>query len=461
MDPGPIPNGESNVIGGWWTDLKLCSGDEAVYYQTIPAAGGVPQHLVIEYNNVEYYDCDTDYSVTFEIKLFPDGTIQVEYNNVADVPTGGYDIAVGIENATGTTGASYCYQSAFTGGATASKSSEKQTAATPHPAVVTSCGAPYHTAIQFSGYTLSLLQHVLVAPINNTQRYQVALAGRSAQSQSLHRRARHRQSHLEHHPDVSGCSVVSSPNPTNSPYTPGYCRFVITSATLSGCSTGSSKGANETVTGTYYRAFSTTPHDITFVMMAEPAGCIPPGRSRHPRRTTNSTPALSTPTSRSPANRHAISHCTRRRPRMGTPPSHRGVCQSSVSGKLLTALSIASYDRSMSPTARSSSNSRSLSNCRWRRAASSSRTTRPCSSSLRVMSRACVERRTRSTRRLRSRAPTARVTVGGLTSRRAAMPEIFISGSSATMERIANCVAVRPCSVCPGRKSRAHHLVTT
>jgi hypothetical protein len=303
--PDPIPS-PTNVdvggtaIGGWWTDLETCAplsnarihnsaigpNTEAIYAKTVPASGSVPQHLVVEWDNVEYYDCNTGDAVTMEIKIFPDGTIQVHYNHVDnvdnDLSSSDYAIAIGVQDESGLNGVSYCYQNqSFTpAGVHASTSSSTTKApakSTPRPsssrfsgADLSNCGSPSQSAIQFNAYVPSSNQAVTASSVSS---YPV-LFGMQFTQPSPGSFSGVLASYLDKSPsawgfNLSACKVVG-PNATPSiGPAPSYCRFQINYVSVEGCAPGVKYGTGEVVSGAYYPGYSTQGYEIQITFVAD------------------------------------------------------------------------------------------------------------------------------------------------------------------------------------------------
>lgn len=104
-----IPNAATpnNLIAGCWMDIDTRS-------TTYPAAkvlyGGNASQFVVTYLNVHDFGSLTD-SITFQIILYPDGNIKVQYNDLqSTIPLPASinnDLVAGIEDATGANGIGY------------------------------------------------------------------------------------------------------------------------------------------------------------------------------------------------------------------------------------------------------------------------------------------------------------------------------------------------------------------
>jgi len=108
-----IPNsdGPNNYIAPFWDDLLVESGSgSAVYYQTIGSAPN--RKLIVQYNNVDFFDLD-DGNLYFQVIISEaDGSITYQYKDMLSVDSdmgGGSEATIGIENSGGTNGLKYSY----------------------------------------------------------------------------------------------------------------------------------------------------------------------------------------------------------------------------------------------------------------------------------------------------------------------------------------------------------------
>jgi len=97
-----------NLIGVFWDDLVLYTGDGDVQGRVYYATGGVApnRYLVIEWANVKRYG-DSGPQLTFEAVLYENGDIHLNYFTLNGDLTGA---AVGIEDMDGVDGVEYIYR---------------------------------------------------------------------------------------------------------------------------------------------------------------------------------------------------------------------------------------------------------------------------------------------------------------------------------------------------------------
>ncbi|HZB47669.1 MAG TPA: carboxypeptidase regulatory-like domain-containing protein, partial [Mycobacteriales bacterium] len=92
-----------------WDDLNVVSGTGSMWTKTTGTAPN--RSFVIEWRNVNFYS--TTLTVDFEAQLNEDGTVVTRYRNIGTDPREqGNSATVGIENATGTVGLQYSYNTA-------------------------------------------------------------------------------------------------------------------------------------------------------------------------------------------------------------------------------------------------------------------------------------------------------------------------------------------------------------
>ena len=96
-----IPNtGEpNNMVAAFWDDLYPPSGGQVYYYQDT-----ANQRFVVQWNNIPHISSGGPY--TFEIILYADGTVVIQYQNMVSVFN---SATIGIENAAGNDGLQVAY----------------------------------------------------------------------------------------------------------------------------------------------------------------------------------------------------------------------------------------------------------------------------------------------------------------------------------------------------------------
>ena len=105
-DQIPVDDGVNNMIAGLWTDLEPQNFDGSVHYQSFDDS------FVVQWTNATLYFGSEEETVTFQIVLYPDGNIDVFYE---DVETASFLISatVGIENEDATDGAQVVFNSTY------------------------------------------------------------------------------------------------------------------------------------------------------------------------------------------------------------------------------------------------------------------------------------------------------------------------------------------------------------
>ncbi len=105
---GQIPEDEgiNNIIAGLWADLEPQEFDGAVYIAAFTDA------FVVQWSNVSVFFGPEDETVTFQIVLFGDGTIDVNYADVETAPFRNFS-TVGIENSDATDGAQVAFNTPY------------------------------------------------------------------------------------------------------------------------------------------------------------------------------------------------------------------------------------------------------------------------------------------------------------------------------------------------------------
>ena len=98
--PLPSAGPPEDLIAAWWTDLHF-SESKAYYYND-------GTRLIIEYQNVQHRTSNGTY--TFEIILYPTGTIVLQYLNMSGVLTGA---TVGMQNAGKNAGLQMVYNAPY------------------------------------------------------------------------------------------------------------------------------------------------------------------------------------------------------------------------------------------------------------------------------------------------------------------------------------------------------------
>jgi hypothetical protein len=106
----PTAAAPNNIIAGVWDDLNVTGGGLVSHFTNGVAPNRV---FVIEYNAVKFYNSTANSgNVTFQIKLFENGKIEIHYNNVVDpVPSNHFG---GLENSNGTVGTAVTGRAPFT-----------------------------------------------------------------------------------------------------------------------------------------------------------------------------------------------------------------------------------------------------------------------------------------------------------------------------------------------------------
>ena len=96
----------SNAIAGFWSDLSPQDFDGSVHYQNFE------DRFVVQYTNVSQFLGSPDDTVTFQMVLYPDGTIDFFYEDVSNASFL-QNATVGIENADNTDGAQVAFNTAY------------------------------------------------------------------------------------------------------------------------------------------------------------------------------------------------------------------------------------------------------------------------------------------------------------------------------------------------------------
>ncbi len=92
-DPIPDSYSPNNYVAGFWDDFDLDIGGTVYYEEDAPNS-----RMIFQYDTVELYSGAGPF--TFQVILYQDGNMLIQYNTVSDVTLG----TVGIENADGTDG---------------------------------------------------------------------------------------------------------------------------------------------------------------------------------------------------------------------------------------------------------------------------------------------------------------------------------------------------------------------
>jgi len=98
----PSTSPPNNFVAAFWDDLNPAAGGQ-IYYKTEGTASN--RRVIIEWHEVPHYG-STD-GLTFEIVLYEDGRILIQYQTLLGAYADGSDASVGIENADGTEGIEY------------------------------------------------------------------------------------------------------------------------------------------------------------------------------------------------------------------------------------------------------------------------------------------------------------------------------------------------------------------
>lgn len=93
----PVPDEVNNLIAGFWSDLEPGTIGGTVHYKATPEA------FIAQYTNVARLGFESDNNITFQIILYPNGKIKIQYLDVSSAEFL-HSGTVGIENATGTDG---------------------------------------------------------------------------------------------------------------------------------------------------------------------------------------------------------------------------------------------------------------------------------------------------------------------------------------------------------------------
>jgi subtilisin family serine protease len=104
--PVPNPVAPNDLIAAFWDDLEPQRTGAAVYYQSAPDA------FIVQYTDVPAYGIASTGKVTFQVILYPNGSIKLQYKDVA---TASFltSATVGIEDPTGTSGLQVAYNTAY------------------------------------------------------------------------------------------------------------------------------------------------------------------------------------------------------------------------------------------------------------------------------------------------------------------------------------------------------------
>lgn len=94
---------DRQIIAPWWDDMQFTNGQNGGLYILTRTAGAI-QELVIEWNNVAFFNATTN-GVTFQSILRSDGTFDFIYSDVVNGSTGtnGAESTIGIHDLGGTT----------------------------------------------------------------------------------------------------------------------------------------------------------------------------------------------------------------------------------------------------------------------------------------------------------------------------------------------------------------------
>ncbi|MGB5237986.1 MAG: choice-of-anchor D domain-containing protein, partial [Flavobacteriaceae bacterium] len=102
----PVDDGINNVIAGLWADLEPQNLDGSL------TVAGNADLLIIQWTDAPEFFGSGDQTVTFQIVLFSDGTIEVYYEDVETAPFRDFS-TVGIENADGSDGAQVAFNTPY------------------------------------------------------------------------------------------------------------------------------------------------------------------------------------------------------------------------------------------------------------------------------------------------------------------------------------------------------------
>ena len=95
--PGDDWSNQDQIIYGWWTEL-----DPGAVDGSISSFSPAPDRFVIEFTNVLAYDIDGEsYRVTFQIVLYVNGNVGLNYLNVPDFVGRPPDVTIGINSLNG------------------------------------------------------------------------------------------------------------------------------------------------------------------------------------------------------------------------------------------------------------------------------------------------------------------------------------------------------------------------
>ena len=106
---GQIPetDGVDNIIAAFWDNFNPQSGDGAIYYQALD------DRFVVQWTNlVQSLSDSLEQTATFQLALFPDGTIDIYYEDV-ETYSPLNEATVGIENADATDGAQVAFNTDY------------------------------------------------------------------------------------------------------------------------------------------------------------------------------------------------------------------------------------------------------------------------------------------------------------------------------------------------------------
>ena len=102
----PTSDNINTLIAGLWADLEPQNLNGALY------AAGFTDALVVQWSNVSEFFGSADETVTFQIIIFADGNIEIQYDDVESAPFI-TSATVGIENAEGTDGAQVAFNTPY------------------------------------------------------------------------------------------------------------------------------------------------------------------------------------------------------------------------------------------------------------------------------------------------------------------------------------------------------------
>ena len=101
----PTPNAPNDILAPFWDDLNPASGARGRIYHYYDAA---QTRFIVEYKEVQHYS-PTGNPETFQVILYPDGTILFQYQKVSYPRS----CTVGMENGDGTDGLQMVYNNAY------------------------------------------------------------------------------------------------------------------------------------------------------------------------------------------------------------------------------------------------------------------------------------------------------------------------------------------------------------